>query len=194
MKHLKGCIPYQKSGRPSNNEPTSSSNHQSVIELLNSKESDSNQVMSRDRLKERVLRIIVSGNLPLSFADNIELRALLKDTYPDYSPHNWKSAHEYLQSRSDATVADIKAKLVANEFKVNLVLDAWTTRSNLSFLGTFPFSVAGYHCVLLIISLHPVIWCNVFPYIMLVTYPFPVTSYTGPTALIIRCYCLLDRQ
>jgi len=155
-KHLKGCTLYQKSGRRSDTESTSSSNRQSVMELLNSKESDPNQVMSRDRLKERVLRIIVSGNLPLSFADNTELRALLKDAYPDCSPPNRKSAHEYLQSRSDATVADIKAKLAANESKVNLVLDGWTTRSNLSFLGTSPFSVTGYRCLLLIISLHPV--------------------------------------
>ena len=122
-KHLKGCTLYQKSGRRSDTESTSSSNRQSVMELLNSKESDPNQVMSRDRLKERVLRIIVSGNLPLSFADNTELRALLKDAYPDCSPPNRKSAHEYLQSRSDATVADIKAKLVTNESKVNLVLN-----------------------------------------------------------------------
>ena len=155
-KHLKGCTLYQKSVRRSDTESTSSSNRQSVMELLNSKESDPNQVMSRDRLKDRVLRIIVSGNLPLSFADNTELRALLKDAYPDCSPPNRKSAQEYLQSRSDATVADIKAKLAANESKVNLVLDCWTSRSNLSFLGTSPFSVTGYRCLSLIISLYPV--------------------------------------
>ena len=66
------------------------------MELLNSKESNSNQVMNRDRLKERVLRIIVSGNLPLSFADNTELRALLHDAYLDYLLSNRKSVHEYL--------------------------------------------------------------------------------------------------
>lgn len=153
-KHLKGCNIYQKSGRLNDSESTSSStsssNGQSVVELLNPKESDPNQVMSRDRLKERVLRIIVSGNLPFSFADNADLRTLLKDAYPDCPLPNRKSTHEYLQSRSDAALRDIKAKLAANESKVNLVLDAWTSRSNLSFLGTSLFIVTGYCCLLLL--------------------------------------------
>jgi hypothetical protein len=92
-------------------------------------------VMSRDLLKERVLRIVVSGNLPFSFVDNVELRALLKDAYPDCPLPNRKAAREYLQSRADAAVSRIQAKLAANDSKVSLVLDAWTSRSNLSFLG-----------------------------------------------------------
>jgi len=86
-KHLKGCTPYQKSAATSDS-PT-------LLDILNS---DRSQVMSRDRLKEKVLRIIVSGNLPFAFADNVEFQSLLKDAYPDCSAPTRKTAKEYLQS------------------------------------------------------------------------------------------------
>ena len=139
-KHLKGCTPYQKSARSRNDEGTSSDG-QTLLELLNPDSFNKNQVMSCDRLKEAVLRIIVSGNLPFSFADNAELQSLLKDAYPDSQPPNRKSARDYLQSRAEATREDLKAKLAANDSKVSLVLDAWTTKSSLSFLGTTPPSM-----------------------------------------------------
>ena len=161
-KHLKGCTRYQKSGRLSDTESASFFNCQSVMKLLNSKKSNSNHVMKRDCLKEKVLRIIVLSNMSLFFADNTELWALLKNAYSNCSLPNRKSAHEYLQLRFYATVADIKAKLVANESKINLVLNAWTTRSNLSFLDTSLFSVTEYRCLLLIIFSHPV----TFRYVM----------------------------
>jgi hypothetical protein len=89
MKHLKGCTPYQKSSRSRNDEGISSDG-QTLLELLNPDAFNKNQVMSCDRLKEAVLRIIISGNLPFSFADNAELQSLLKDAYPDSPPPNRK--------------------------------------------------------------------------------------------------------
>ena len=137
-KHLKGCKPYGKSTR--GNQATTST---TISELLNGLEFV--QVMSQNRLKERVLRIIVSGNLPFSFADNVELRALLKDAYLDCPLLNRKVVRDYLKSWADEAVSMVKAKLAANESKVSLVLDAWTSRSNLSFLSISPSCVTG-HC------------------------------------------------
>jgi hypothetical protein len=97
--------------------------------------SSQKQVMNRDRLKETVLRVIASANLPFSFADNLEFQTLLREAYPSCQPPNRKSARDYLQSVVDRTKADLKAKLAANDSKISLVLDAWTTRSSLSFLG-----------------------------------------------------------
>jgi hypothetical protein len=139
-KHLKGCSPYQKSARK---DQATTSN--TLPDLFNGNGSDTIAVMSRDRLKEAVLRIIVSGNLPFAFADNPEFRKLLHDAYPDALLPNRKSVREYLASRAETSVQDVKARLAANDSKVSIVLDAWTNRSNLSFLGTSPFlRVTGY--------------------------------------------------
>jgi hypothetical protein len=123
-KHLKGCFPYRQLFRNMDN--------QTLPDLFGSSQK---QVMNRDRLKETVLRVIVSANLPFSFADNLEFQTLLQEAYPSCQPPNRKSARDYLQSVVDRTKEDLKAKLAANDSKISLVLDAWTTRSSLSFLG-----------------------------------------------------------
>jgi hypothetical protein len=98
------------------------------------------QVITKDRLKEKVLRIIVAGNLPFSFAEQPEFQQLLTDAYPDCNPlPNRKTMTEYLKSKATATKLDLKDRLVKNTSKVSLALDVWTTRTNLAFLGTFLF-------------------------------------------------------
>jgi len=151
-KHLRGCTPYQKSVR------NMSSDNQTLSDLFGSQH---NQLMNRDRLKETVLRIIISGNLPFSFVDSLEFQALLQEAYPSCPPLNWKSARDYLQSVVDRTKEDLKAKLAANDSKISLVLDAWTTRSSLSFLGTL---------------LPPLLRCNGIQLFMCLVTPFPVTT------------------
>ena len=137
-KHLRGCTPYQKSVR------NMSSDNQTLSDLFGSQH---NQLINRDRFKETVLRIIISGNLPFSFIDNLEFQALLQEAHSSSPPPNRKSAQDYLQSVVDRTKEDLKAKLVANDSKISLVLDAWTTRSSHSFLGTIsplPLAVTGW--------------------------------------------------
>ena len=136
-KHLKGCKLYSKSIH--NNQVTTSATITDLFDRL-----ESNLVMSWDHLKEKVLRIIVSGNLLFLFENNVELHALLKDAYLNCPLPTRKTARDYLQSQIDATILMVKAKLTANDFKVSLVLDTWTTRSNLSFLSTSPFCVIGH--------------------------------------------------
>ena len=106
------------------------------FEAINSKRSK--EPMSHHHVKETVLRIIIAANLHFAFTNNGEFQALVKHAYPDNTPPSRKSRREYLLSRTDGTKNNLKAKLAANESKVSLVLDVWTTRTNLSFLGTSP--------------------------------------------------------
>jgi len=154
-KRLRGCTPYQKSIQ------NISLDIQTLPDLFGSQH---NQLMNRDRLKETVLRIIISGNLPFSFIDNLEFQALLQEAHSSSPPPNRKSAQDYLQSVVDRTKEDLKAKLVANDSKISLVLDAWTTRSSLSFLGTLP---------------PPLPCCNGILLFMCLVTPFPVTTCNG---------------
>jgi hypothetical protein len=98
------------------------------------------QIMTKDRLKEKVLRIIIAGNLPFSFAEQPEFQELLRDAYPDCLPlPNRKTMTEYLKSKATVTKLDLKDRLAKNTSKVSLALDVWTTRTNLAFLGTILF-------------------------------------------------------
>jgi len=189
-KHLKGCFPYRQLFRNMDN--------QTLQDLFGSSQKQK-QIMNRDRLKETVLWVIVSGNLPFSFADNLEFQTLLREAYPSCQPPNRKSARDYLQSVVDRTTEDLKAKLATNDSKISLVLDAWTTRSSLSFLGNLSplslFAVTGWCCLFVFwlrIPLQVVTGCNGKPPTFDIICSFPVTFYTRTTALIFRCYRSLD--
>jgi len=95
--------------------------------------------MTRDRVKEKVLRIIIAGNLPFSFAENGELVDLLKDAYPDCPPPSRKAIVDYLKSKATLTRLEMKEKLAQLDSKVSIALDIWTTRTNVAFLGNSPF-------------------------------------------------------
>ena len=116
-KYLKGYKLYGKS--ICNNQATTST---TITDLFDRPEF--NLVMKRDHLKEKVLRIIVSGNLTFSFMNNVKLRSLLKDTYLNSSLPTRKIVRDYLQSWADTAILMVKAKLTANDFKVSLVLNA----------------------------------------------------------------------
>ena len=92
--------------------------------------------MSWDRLKERVLRIIISDNLPFSFAENGEFINLLNDAYPECPAPMCKTVVDYLHSKSTLTKIELRDLLGKLDSKVSLALDVWITRMNLTFLGT----------------------------------------------------------
>src|SRR5436190_11794115 len=118
------------------------------------------EVMMMDRLKEKVLRIIIYINLPFSHADNPEFVELLKDAYPDCSPPSRKAIVEYLKSKATLTKLELKELLSQLDSKVSLALDAWTTRNNLAFLGMLFFNqcVTGNRIVQAPIIHFPLHW------------------------------------
>ena len=94
-------------------------------------------VMTSDRLKDQILRIIISGNHTFASVEDEEFRDLLREAFPDCNiPSRWTLV-EYLSSKAKLVKIDLQKELAANNSKISLALDVWTTRSNLAFLGTF---------------------------------------------------------
>jgi len=107
------------------------------------------EVMSKDRLKERVLRIIIAGNLSFSFAENPEFVDLLKDAYPDMTAPTRKTVVDYLHAKATLTKAELRELLSKLNSRVSLALDVWVTRTGLAFLGTTSPGtsfVGDFHC------------------------------------------------
>ena len=100
-------------------------------------------VMTCDRVKEKVLRIIIAGNLPFSIAEPGEFVDLLNDAYPDCPPPTRKAIMDHLKAKAMLTKLKLKESLAKNDSKISLALDVWTTRTNLSFLGTFLLILNG---------------------------------------------------
>lgn len=137
-RHLDHCRLYKSYIRKQAGYDESSPNQgmDMIDNLMGWNSARDREVMSRDRLKERVLRIIISGNLPFSFAENGEFVDLLNDAYPDCPAPTRKTVVEYLHSKSTLTKVELRDLLSKLDSKVSLALDVWVTRTNLAFLGT----------------------------------------------------------
>src|SRR5579859_3629235 len=134
--------------------------------------------MTWERLKEKVLHIIISENLPFAFVQNVEFQSLCTDAYPDCIPlSNRRIMCDYLKAKAEESKAQLKKRLRKNDSKVNLVLDVWTTRSNLVFLGNYSLppcnELITHFCYW---RLFPVTRaCNGLPDFSLKTITIPVT-------------------
>jgi hypothetical protein len=103
-----------------------------------------NGLMNSERLCDQVLRIVISGNLSFSQAENPELIALLKNAYPACNIPNRHSIAARLKTVTKEEQQRLKLALKENDSKVSLALDAWTARgSRASFLGMTPPIVTG---------------------------------------------------
>ena len=100
-----------------------------------------NGIMNSDRLCDQVLRIVISGNLSFSQAENPELVALLKNAYSTCNIPNRHSIAARLKKVVKEEQQRLKSVLMDNDSKISLALDAWTARgSRTAFLGmTLPF-------------------------------------------------------
>ena len=136
--HLDHCGLYKLYVRKQAGYDGSSPNHHMdmIDNLMGWNSARDREVMSRDCLKERVLRVIISGNLPFSFAENGEFINLLNDAYPECPAPTRKTIVDYLHSKSTLTKVELKDLLSKMDSKVSLALDVWVTRTNLAFLGT----------------------------------------------------------
>jgi len=132
-KHLRTCTTYRRKLHLEAGEH--SPNFDILDSLFNSSAARDGPVATRDLIKERVLRIIIAGNLPFSFAENDEFVDLLKDAYPDCPPPNRRAIVEYLKAKATLTRHKLKTMLGELDSKVSIALDIWTTRTNLAFFG-----------------------------------------------------------
>jgi hypothetical protein len=165
-------------------QPDPASDQQQLWDNFFNTSTSRHEVMTRERLKEKVLRIIVSGNLPFAFVENAEFQSLCADAYPDCIPlPNRRTMRDYLKAKAEESKAQLKERLRNNDSKVNLVLDVWTTRSNLAFLGNYPLPPCNglitrfcYWRLFPVTHPFPVTWaCNGLPDFSLETITIPVT-------------------
>jgi len=131
-RHLLTCHKYQLSTKGSwdvnNTDPP-------LDHFFTPSDPRSNPVMTDDRVKDKILRIIISGNLPFSFVENAEFIDLLKDAYPKLSNPTRKSLVNYLNSKATYTKEELKLRASKSNSKASLAMDIWTTRTHLAFLG-----------------------------------------------------------
>ena len=109
-RHLLHCMFYRDHlNKQAGYEGDSTSQGMTMIDnLMGWSSARDRQVMSRDRLKERVLRIIIAGNLSFSFAENPEFVDLLKDAYPDMPAPTRKTVVDFLHAKATLTKAELK--------------------------------------------------------------------------------------
>jgi len=98
-------------------------------------ESIERPTMTNQLLAEKVLRMIVAGNLPFAQAENPEFVALLKHAYPSLNPPSRRTTRDLLGKRAQDAKADLRDRFAKLDSKVSLALDAWRSRGNVEFLG-----------------------------------------------------------
>jgi len=93
--------------------------------------------MTSERLREMLLRILVSTKLPFVFVKNEEFRKMLHEAFPNCQIPRRQTMLDLLSASALHAASELCQELAANESKVSLAIDVWTTRNNLAFLGTF---------------------------------------------------------
>ena len=84
-----------------------------------------------------LLRILISANLPFAFVENEEFRKMLHEAFPNCQILRCQSMPNLLFASALRAASELREELVANESRVSLPMDVWTTRNNLAFLDTF---------------------------------------------------------
>lgn len=133
-KHLSNCFKYKKYVLDETGD-----NPDMIHNFFEANNPRRRSVMTNDDLKEKVLRIIIAGNLSFSHAENPEFVETLKDAYPDCILPSRKTIVELLKTKAEMAKQDLVTKLSHADCKVSLAVDCWTTRNNVAFLGTFQF-------------------------------------------------------
>jgi len=93
--------------------------------------------MTSERLREILLRILVSANLPFAFVENEEFRKMLHEAFPNCQIPRPQTMPDLLSASALYAASELRQELAANESNVSLAMDVWTTRNNLAFLGMF---------------------------------------------------------
>jgi len=93
--------------------------------------------MTSERLRDMLLRILVSANLPFAFVENEEFRKMLREAFPNCQIPRRQIMPDLLSAGTIRAASELRQELVTNESRVSLAMDVWTTRNNLAFLGTF---------------------------------------------------------
>jgi hypothetical protein len=132
IKHLDDCIKYKVTIRDAKN---GKEQHDAIF--------SKHAAMTPAKLTEYVLRIIIAGDLSLSFAQNPALRMFLKISHPALPAPTRLGVTKYLMNAA----SDAKIKLCTEfeklDSKVSLALDCWNSCNNKDFLGMYLWVCIG---------------------------------------------------
>ena len=95
-----------------------------------------------DTMVEKTLKFFISGNIAFNQADNPYFQDLIRHGQVKIKGPkvNRKSVRAQLSEVGANATEDLMATLMANDSKVSLALDCWTSKNGHAFLGNTPVS------------------------------------------------------
>ena len=90
-----------------------------------------------DTMVDKTLKFFISGNIAFNQADNPYFQDLIRhgEAKQKGIKVNRKSVHARLSEVGANATEDLMATLMANDSKVSLALDCWTSKNGHAFLG-----------------------------------------------------------
>jgi hypothetical protein len=91
-----------------------------------------------DTMVDKTLKFFISGNIAFNQADNPYFQDLIRHGQEKQKgvKVNRKSVRARLSQVGEDATEDLMATLMANDSKVSLALDCWTSKNGHAFLGT----------------------------------------------------------
>jgi len=86
-------------------------------------------LMTSERLREMLLRILISANLPFTFVENEEFHKMLHEAFSNCQIPRRQIMPELLFASAICAAFELREESVANDFRVSLVMDVWTTET-----------------------------------------------------------------
>jgi hypothetical protein len=96
--------------------------------------------ITKDNIKEAVLRFFISGNIPFNQAENPYFQQIVEWIHiEDGKPVSVsrKTVRSHLKEQAKVAIVDLKATLNDIDSKISLALDCWSSRGLYSFMGMF---------------------------------------------------------
>ena len=132
-RHFLRCQKYIHSKR--NSEGSSNLNQLPSI-LQNNRQT---RIATSEDLEERVLQIIIAGNLSFAQAENPRLRDLVREGWPNLNMPNRHSIALRLKKEAQLIRDALQCRFDDVDSKVSLSLDGWSARiGHMSFIGISP--------------------------------------------------------
>ena len=129
-RHIKSCSQYKRYVRQGSQTST-------ISNYFNIKSAER---VTKPVIEGQILKFFISANIPFRQADNEHFRRLISlihiNNQPVYPPSR-KVLRARLSNEAEAAKADLKVILIANQSKISLALDCWSTRTHFSFIGMY---------------------------------------------------------
>jgi len=133
MDHLAICARYQQDRKKSVREQL----------MQQKKKTHTEATMTSEKLCERLLRVVIAGNMSFRAATNPEMIELLSEAWPDIDMPSRKGLKTCLMKLAVNGKSDLKERLLLNKSKISIACDGWKSSNNINFMGMV------LHCIAL---------------------------------------------